>query len=149
MKYKGAPLHLPKMTMANAVEMQARIWSQIQNYEDLPQLITGIHVSHARVFKSMQVVVHTHPIPSLGTLTQVKTKKQVQQELDSYFDKLMRIATNPDFPISVDIMRNYVVGPAKFKTVMHIILDELDRGAQAVYLDAMEARLRQDMDVTV
>ena len=79
----------------------------------------------------------------------MKTKKPVEQELDSYFDKLMRITTNPDFPISVDIMRNYVVGPAKFKTMMHIILDELDRGAQAVYLDAMEARLRLDMDVTV
>ena len=32
MKYKGVPLHLPKMMKSNAVELQARIWSQIQNY---------------------------------------------------------------------------------------------------------------------
>ena len=77
MKYKGALLHLPKMMRADAVELQARIWSQIHNYEDLPQLITSTQASHARVFKSMDVVVHTHAIPSLGNLTHEKTKKQV------------------------------------------------------------------------
>jgi len=75
MKYKGAPLHLPNMMKANVVELQARTRSQIQNYEDLPQLITSIQDSHAQVFKSMDVIVHTHVIPSLGTLTQVKIKK--------------------------------------------------------------------------
>ena len=91
--------------------------------------------------------MHTHAIPSLGTLTQAKTKKQVQQELDSYFDKLTRVATSPDLPISVDIMCKYVGGPATLRTMMHILLDELDRGSQAVYLDAMEARFRFQTDV--
>jgi len=77
MKYKGALLHLPKMMRAIAVELQARIWSQISNYDELQQLITSIHASHACVLKSTDVVVHTHAIPSLGTLTQAKTKKQV------------------------------------------------------------------------
>jgi len=75
MKYKGAPLHLPKMMRVNVVELKAHIQSQIWKYEDLPQLIKIIQVSHARVFKSMDVVVHTHAIPSLGTFTQAKTKK--------------------------------------------------------------------------
>jgi len=42
MKYKGALLHLPKMMKAKAVELQARSRNQIQNYEDLPELITSI-----------------------------------------------------------------------------------------------------------
>jgi len=77
----------------------------------------------------MDVLVHTHVIPSLGTLTQVKTKKQVWLELDSYFEELMHIATSLDFPISANIMCKYVPGPATLKTRMHMLWDELDRGA--------------------
>jgi len=146
---KGTPVHLPRMMKANAVELQARIRSQIQNYEDLLHLITSIQASHAWVFKSMNVIVHTHAIPSLGTLTQAKTKNQVWQELDSYFDELMRTATNPNLPISVDIMCKYIFGPNTLKTMMHILSDELDREAWVVYLDAMEARFKFQMDVTV
>ena len=60
----------------------------------------------------------------------------------------MRIATNLDLPISAYIMQKYVVGPATLKTMMHILLDELDKGAREVYLDAMEARVRFQTDVT-
>jgi len=35
MKYKGSPLHLPKMIRFNAVDLKARIRIQIQNYEEL------------------------------------------------------------------------------------------------------------------
>ena len=96
----------------------------------------------------MNIIVHPHVIPSLGTHTQVKTKKQVQQELDSYFDELMRTATSPKFPISASIMHKYVAGPATLKTMMHILIDELDRGARAVYPYAMEARFKFQRDVT-
>jgi len=95
MRYKGAPLHLPKMMKFSAVELKAHIQSHFQNYEELSQLITSIQASHACVFKSMDVVVHTHAIPYIGTLTQVKTKAQVRLEIDSYLDELMCIATNP------------------------------------------------------
>ena len=59
----------------------------------------------------------------------MKTKKQVQQELDSYFDELMHITTNLELPISADIMRKYVAGLAKLKTMMCMLSNELDRGA--------------------
>ena len=72
----------------------------------------------------------------------MKTKAQVRLELDSYFDEFMRIATNPDFPISADIMHKYIVGPTTLKTMMHILSDDLDKGSRAVYPDAMEARVR-------
>ncbi len=60
----------------------------------------------------MDVVVCTHAIPSLVTLTQAKTKKKVQLEFDSYFDELMRIAMSLDFPISLDIMHKFFVFPS-------------------------------------
>lgn len=56
--------------------------------------------------------------------------------------------TSPDLPISVDIMREYVAGLATLKKIMRMLIDDLDKGARAVYLDAMEARFRFQMDVT-
>ena len=67
MKYKGSPLHLPKMMRANVVKLKAHIRSQIRSYEYLLQLITSIQDSHARVSKRMDVVVCMHVIPSIGT----------------------------------------------------------------------------------
>ena len=69
MRYKGAPLHLPNMMKPRVVNLKARIRSQIKKYEELPELITSIEASHALVFKSMDVVVHAHVIPSIGILT--------------------------------------------------------------------------------
>jgi len=111
--------------------------------------MTSIQASHAQVFKIMEVIVNTHLIPWLGTLTQAKTKKQFQQELDSYFDELMRTVTSPDMPISADDMRKYVVGSTILKTMIHMLMDELDRGARAVYPNSMEARYKFQTDVTV
>ena len=64
-------------------------------------------------------------------------------------DELMRTATNPYLPISANIMRKYVASLAILKTMMHMLIDELDRGSREMYPDAMEARFRFQMDVTV
>ena len=90
----------------------------------------------------MDVVVHAHAIPSFVTLTQAKTKAQVRLELDSYFDELMRIATSPDLPISADTMNKYVPSLATLNIRMRMLLDELEKGARAVYPDAMKERVR-------
>lgn len=58
----------------------------------------------------------------------------------------MRIATSPNLSINVDIMHKYVVGLA---ALMRMLSDKLDRGAWAVYLDAMEARVKFQKDVTL
>ena len=54
----------------------------------------------------------------------------------------MHIATSTDLSISVDTMHKYVSGLIALKTMMRMLSHELDRGAQAVYPDAMEARVR-------
>lgn len=79
----------------------------------------------------------------------MKTKIQIQLELDSYSDELMCISTNPDFPINADIIHKYVVGSAALKTMMHMLLDELDVEAREVYLADMEARVKFQKDVTL
>lgn len=104
MRYKGASLHLPKMMKFGVVELNAHIWSQIQNYEDLPQLITILQASHAWVFRSMDVVFHTHAIPSNRTLIEAKRKARVWMELHSYFGKLMRISPRIELVISTNTM---------------------------------------------
>lgn len=38
-------------------------------------------------------------------------------------------------------MYRYVVGSATLKTMMCVLSNDLDRGAQVVYADAMEARV--------
>ena len=67
MRYKGCPFHFPKMMKPKGVELKAHIWSQIQNYEELLQFITSLKASHARVFRSMDVIMHVHAIPFIGT----------------------------------------------------------------------------------
>ena len=79
----------------------------------------------------------------------MKTKEQIQLELDSYFDELMHLATNPNFPISANIMHKYFVVPTMLKIMMCMILDELDRGSRTVYPDVMEERVRFYKDVTL
>ncbi len=53
---------------------------------------------------SMDVIVHMHVIPSIGTLTEKKAKNQVCLKLDMYFNKLMCIATSANLVISTDTM---------------------------------------------
>jgi len=84
------------MMKPKAVELKAHIWCQIQNHEELQQLITSLHASHARVFKSMDVIVYTHVIPSIGTIVVAKAKNQVRLLLDMYLEQLIRVATNVD-----------------------------------------------------
>lgn len=131
------------------VELKAHIRSQIQNYEEFPQLITSFQASHAWVFKSMDVIMCTHAIPSIGTLTEVKTKNQAWLELDLYFEQLMRITTSIDLKMIADTMHQYVVGPATLKTMMCMLYDELDRGAKSVYSDSTEVRVFFQKDVNM
>ena len=81
-------------------------------------------------------------------LTEAKIKAEVRLEQDSYFDKLMRITTSADLATNVETMHQYVAGLVALKTMMRMLSDELDRGAKAMYLDAIEARLRFQKDVT-
>jgi len=53
----------------------------------------------------------------------------------------MHIDTSENLVISAGTMHQYVVGPAALKTMMCMLSDELDRGARAVYPDAIEARV--------
>ena len=51
----------------------------------------------------------------------------------------MRIAANADLAISADTMHQYVTGPTALKTMMRMLLDELDKGAISVHSYATEA----------
>ena len=97
----------------------------------------------------MDVIVCVHTIPSIGTLTEVKSKNQIRIELDMYFDKLRRVATNVNLEIGAHTMHLYVVGLATLNTMKHMLADELDRGAISVYPDATEARVLFQQDVTI
>ena len=61
----------------------------------------------------------------------------------------MRIATGPDLSTIVDTMHKYVVDLATLKKMIQMILDDLDRGAQAMYPDVMDARVRFQKYVTI
>ena len=65
-----------------------------------------------------------------------------------YFDKLMHMVTSTHLKINTDTMDQYVVGPTALKMMMHMLSDELDRGAISMYSDATEARVHFQKDVT-
>lgn len=83
----------------------------------------------------MDVIVCTHVIPSISTLTKVKEKNQVWLELDMYFEKLVHIGTSTYLHMSANTMHQYVVGPTTLKTMMHILSGELNIGVKSVYRD--------------
>jgi len=68
---------------------KAQIHMLIQNYEQLPPLITNIEASYSWLFKSLDVMVRTHKIPSIGSLVQTIKKNQVLLEVDKYMEQLM------------------------------------------------------------
>ena len=88
----------------------------------------------------MDFIVHMHAIPSIGTLTEEKSKNQVRLELKLYFKQLMCIAASANLQMSVDIMHTYVAGLVALKTMIHMLHEEMDRGARSVYLDDTKER---------
>lgn len=61
----------------------------------------------------------------------------------------MHIATSIDLSISADTMHQCVAVLAALKTMMCMLLDELDRGAKSMYPDATKARVCFHKDVTI
>lgn len=96
----------------------------------------------------MDGIVHTHAILAINTLIEVKTKNQVQLELEMYFDQLMHIVTSGNLDMRTNTMHRYVVAPASLKTMMRMLSDELHRGVKSVYPDATETRVRFQKDFT-
>ena len=66
---QGCPVTLAQNDEAQSSRAEGMHPESNPKYEDLPQLITSLQASHARVFRSMDVVVHAHAIPYFGTLT--------------------------------------------------------------------------------
>jgi len=66
-----------------------------------------------------------------------------------YFNELMHIATSTHLDISADSMHQYVASTTALKTMMCMLLDELDRGAKLVCPDATEERFHFQRDVTI
>ena len=90
----------------------------------------------------MHVIVHMHAIPPIWHTHWGKDKKQVQLELNMYFDKLMHTTTNTCLERSLDTMHRHVVSPVAPRKTMCMLSDELYRGVISVHPDATEARFR-------
>ncbi len=58
-----------------------------------------------------------------------------------YFYELMHTATNTQLEIIVDTMHQYVVVSTTLNNMIHMLSNELDKGAKLVYQDATEKRV--------
>lgn len=125
--------------------MDGTVPVQVTNpYESLAQSRQGEQCcwSHAREFSSMHVIVRTHPIPPIYYIDRDEDKKQVQLELNIYFEKLTWPTTSTCLEITIDTMHQHVVSPVTPRMTMCMLSDELYGGDIAVYPDAVEARVR-------
>lgn len=104
-------------------------------------LIINIEASYAWLFRSLDVIVQMHKIPSIETLTQAMRKNQVMLDVDKYIEKLMHVATSNDFHLIVENMQWYISDTATLKTILHMLHVELDRCFRTISLEAMEARV--------
>lgn len=82
MRYKGASFYLQKIMKPQVDLDKAQSHMLIWNYEKLHLLITKIEAAYERLFKSLDVIVRTHTVPSSGTLTQAMKANQVLLEVD-------------------------------------------------------------------
>lgn len=147
MRYKGAPLYFHKMMKLQVELDKAWIQMLVKNYEHLPLLITNLESSQAQLYMSLYVIVKTHWIPSIGTLTQPMRKNQVMLEFDGYTEQLMHEASSDDLQMSTKNMKKYIGGPAMLRIVLLMLQDELDRGFRTICLEAMEERVCFDKDI--
>lgn len=97
----------------------------------------------------MHVIMRTYAIPPIWHTHWGEDKKQVQIELNMYFDKLMHMVTNTHLEINTDTMHQYVTGPTMLKMMMCMPSNKLAREAISVYLDAMKARDCFQQDATI
>lgn len=72
----------------------------IQNYEKLTSSINNIQTSYAWLYNYLDVMVRTHGIPLIGSLTKARRKNQVRLEIDEYMEKLRRGATREELELS-------------------------------------------------
>lgn len=90
----------------------------IQNNKQLTSFIGSIQASYVRFYSSLDVLVRTHQIPSIGSLTKAKPKNQVLQEVKEYFEQLRQEATREDLELNAHNMQNFIGGLVKVKTML-------------------------------
>lgn len=81
----------------------------------------------------MHVIVHTHATQPIQHTHQGKDKKQVQLALNMYFDKWMWMTTSTHSNISMETMHQSVASSATPKKTIHMLVEELDEGAEPIY----------------
>lgn len=81
----------------------------------------------------MYVIMCTHAIQPIQHIHQGEDKKQVSQERNMYFGKLMHITINTHLKINIDTMHHCVAGSATPKKTMHMLVDGLDEGVEPMH----------------
>ena len=109
---KGELLDLVKKMKPQAELERARVRLLIQNNKQLASFIDSIQNSYVCFFSGLDVLVKTHKIPSVGSLTKVKPIKQVWQEIEEYLEQLIHIPTKEDLDLNKQNIQNYIGGPS-------------------------------------
>jgi len=74
MRCKGAPLDLVKKMKPWVGLEKVKVHMLIQNNKQLAPSIGSIQASYVWLFSSLDVLVRTHQIPSVGSLTKAKSR---------------------------------------------------------------------------
>jgi len=133
MRYKGAPLDLEKKMKPQVELEKEKVQMLLHNYEQLTSLIGNIQDSYVWLCNSLDVMVRTHMIPSIGSLTDAKTKNQVILEIDEYLTQLRREATIEDLELSAHNIQKYIDGINMVKNMFFMLHNELDIGSKTIY----------------
>lgn len=119
----------------------------IQKNKQLTSFIGSIQASYVPLFSSLDILVRTHHIPSVGSLTKAKPKNQVQQEINEYLEQLIQNAIKEDLELDKQNMQKYVDGPVQVREMLLMLQNELKNGSKTLYLNSMEARVYFQLDI--
>lgn len=100
----------------------------------------NMQASYVRLYSSFDVLVRTHQITSVSSLTKAKPKNEVEQEVKEYLELLRQDSTKEDLDLSAHNMHKFIGGPVKVKIMLLMFQNVLDTRSKTIYLDAMAAR---------
>lgn len=86
MQYKGSSSELGKKTRQQAELEKSQVRMLIQSNKQLRSFIVNIQASYAWLYNSVDFMVKSHKILSLGSLTEAKGKNKVRQVVEEYLD---------------------------------------------------------------
>lgn len=132
MQYKGALSLLGTKTRQQAELEKSQVWMIIQSNKQLASFIANVQASYARLYNNVDFMEKSHKSPLVGSLTEVRCRNQVRQEVEEYLDQLRKSATKEDLEVNKSNMQKRIGGPVKINMMLLLLKKEIQAWSKSI-----------------